>query len=348
MEEKISVIIPVYNVEPYLRKCLDSVIDQTYRNLEIIIVDDGSPDNCGTICDEYAGRDSRIQVIHKENGGLPAARNDALKLVTGSWISFVDSDDWCELDLYEKAMASARETEPDIVIFSLYKHSQTSIERIHAFPHDFVTCDQHIISQMQLSAVNVQSTPVSRAQKWGQDLPWDKLYRASLILDNGIVFAENVRANEDVIFNVHMFQYAKKVSFIDQPLYHWRYNPTSIGHKYTPDRVAVDKEVYAELRSIGEKYGLPQEYYGAIDILIVGNTRRLGQRCFFNPEREGTLLSKLRYADEVLHSEPIYSAFRNVDRKKLGKIGKLISFGGRPHTLLLYFATRGLMLLKRD
>ena len=112
--------------------------------------------------------------------------------------------------------------------------------------------------------------------------------------------------------------------------------------------MAVDKEVYAELRSIGEKYGLPQEYYGAIDILIVGNTRRLGQRCFFNPEREGTLLSKLRYADEVLHSEPIYSAFRNVDRKKLGKIGKLISFGGRPHTLLLYFATRVLMLLKRD
>lgn len=101
MNAKISVIIPVYKVEPYLRQCLDSVVNQTYKNLEIILIDDGSPDNCGKICDEYAERDERIVVIHKKNEGLPAARNDGIAISTGYWITFVDSDDWCETDYYE-------------------------------------------------------------------------------------------------------------------------------------------------------------------------------------------------------------------------------------------------------
>lgn len=91
---KISVIIPVYNVEKYLYRCVDSVLLQTYKNLEIFLVDDGSPDNCGKICDEYADKDSRIKVIHKENGGLSDARNTAMKVMTGEYVTFVDSDDW--------------------------------------------------------------------------------------------------------------------------------------------------------------------------------------------------------------------------------------------------------------
>ena len=94
----ISVIVPVYKVEPYLRKCVDSIINQTYKNLEIILVDDGSPDNCGVICDEYAAQDSRIRVIHKENGGVSSARNAGLDICTGDYIGFVDSDDWIESD----------------------------------------------------------------------------------------------------------------------------------------------------------------------------------------------------------------------------------------------------------
>ena len=99
---KISVIVPVYNVESYLRKCLDSVINQTYSDLEILLINDGSFDNCGEICDEYAGKDARIKVFHKENGGLSSALNVGLKNVSGDYIGFVDSDDWIELDMYQK------------------------------------------------------------------------------------------------------------------------------------------------------------------------------------------------------------------------------------------------------
>ena len=100
MGEKTSVIVPIYKVEEYLHRCIDSIINQTYTNLEIILVDDGSPDNCPMICDEYAKKDSRIRVIHKKNGGLSDARNAGLEIATGEYIGFVDSDDWIHKDMY--------------------------------------------------------------------------------------------------------------------------------------------------------------------------------------------------------------------------------------------------------
>ena len=114
--EFISVIVPVYNVEYYLKQCLDSIVNQTYRNLEIILVDDGSTDRSGDICDEYAQIDARIKVIHKENGGLSSARNAGLDVCTsgGELIAFVDSDDWLELDMFEVLYTNLKEKNVDI------------------------------------------------------------------------------------------------------------------------------------------------------------------------------------------------------------------------------------------
>lgn len=106
MNPLISVIVPVYRVEPFLPRCLDSLRNQTYRNLEILLVDDGSPDNCGKICDEYAEKDHRFRVIHKENGGLSSARNAGLDAATGEFIGFVDSDDWIAPQMYETLLSA--------------------------------------------------------------------------------------------------------------------------------------------------------------------------------------------------------------------------------------------------
>lgn len=111
----ISVIVPVYNVEPYLRKCLDSIVNQTYRDLEILVIDDGSTDGSGKICDEYAEKDGRIRVFHTENRGLSCARNLGLDNANGEWIGFVDSDDWIEPDMYECLLSRAVETRADVV-----------------------------------------------------------------------------------------------------------------------------------------------------------------------------------------------------------------------------------------
>ena len=324
MNAKISVIIPVYKVEPYLRQCLDSVVNQTYKNLEIILIDDGSPDNCGKICDEYAERDERIVVIHKKNGGLSAARNDRLKLAAGQWISFVDPDDWCELDMYEKSIAKAIETSADMIIFSPYQNSRHKEERIHAFSTDFVTEDPKMISQLQLSALNVYYTPLSQDHRWGQGFPWDRLYKSSVIKDNNLTFSESVRANEDVIFNILAFQYVKKVAFFDLALYHWRMNPASIGHKYTPDRVEVDREVYQVMEDIGKTYGLSEEYFQAVYLRTVNNILALGQRCFFHPAHNENFLNSLKSLAKALDCPHYSIALQKVDRGKLSRGGKLL------------------------
>jgi len=112
----ISIIVPIYKVEKYLRRCLESILQQTYTNLEIILVDDGSPDGCPKICDEYAINDTRVKVIHKTNGGLSSARNAGLDIATGEWIGFVDSDDWILPNMYEKLYSVAKRESSDLVI----------------------------------------------------------------------------------------------------------------------------------------------------------------------------------------------------------------------------------------
>ena len=124
----ISVIIPVYNVEKYLDRCLESVVNQTYRNLEIILVDDGSPDNCPKMCDEWAKKDSRVVVVHRENGGASAARNDGLSVAKGDFITFVDSDDWIHTEMFEVLYCMLLENNADISMCNLEMVSNSNIK----------------------------------------------------------------------------------------------------------------------------------------------------------------------------------------------------------------------------
>lgn len=136
MDALISVIVPVYNVEKYLPKCLDSIVNQTYRNLEIILVDDGSPDNCGTICDEYAKRDNRIRVIHKENGGASSTRNAGLDVALGEYIGFVDSDDMIHPEMYELLLNALRGSEKKIACCQSGWRPKETIEMTRIDPRE--------------------------------------------------------------------------------------------------------------------------------------------------------------------------------------------------------------------
>ena len=131
---KISVIIPVYKVEKYLDKCVESIVNQTYKNLEIILVDDGSPDNCPAMCDEWAEKDERIRVIHKENGGVSSARNAALEVATGDYIGFVDSDDWIELDMYEYLVSLILDNDAQIAI--IYDMLRRNYSKVGIYKYD--------------------------------------------------------------------------------------------------------------------------------------------------------------------------------------------------------------------
>ncbi len=338
MDDIISVIIPCYKVEKFLPKCLDSIVGQTYKNLQIIIVDDGSPDACGQIIDEYAAIDSRIEVIHKKNEGLCAARNDGLRLARGKWVAFVDSDDWCELNMYEEVMKIAKRDDSDIIIFDLFRNIGTNQKRVKAFNQEFVTEDRNIIKQLQESALHISFAPYGG--KWRQGFPWDKVFKRELIEENNLRYPIGIKADEDVIFCIQAFHFSKKVSYASIPLYHYRLNNNSIGYKFTPDRERIDKDVFAKQFEIGKEYGLSKEYFDAVNSRIIHMTIRLGWRSYFNPQYPGTLYSKIKKMNKALHSEPIYSAFDKVEKKRL-RLDERVALISRHHNVwVIYFISK--------
>ena len=225
--KKISVIIPIYNVEKYLKRCIESIIKQTYSNLEIILVDDGSPDGCAKICDEYKNKDERIVVIHKKNGGLSDARNAGLKVATGEIISYIDSDDYVDLDMYEKMTKAMEEKNADIVVCG------TNID--YEDGHTKVKCEK------EEKSFNREEALIELNSFKSFDMAvWNKLYKREVV-DN-IEFPVG-KKREDSFVMYHYFARAKKVVIINQAKYHYfqRSNSISRGKNVTHDYIEGSK-----------------------------------------------------------------------------------------------------------
>lgn len=264
MNEKISVIIPVYNVEPYLRQCLDSVVNQTYRNLEIIIVDDGSPDHCGEICDEYAQKDNRIMVVHKNNEGLCAARNEGIRRATGEWITFVDSDDWCEKDYYEQMIIGLSGQEPDILCSGgrIVEYTQRRVVT-HTFPTPFQYTEEKEIERLMVG-IMVALYRKNNRNRSGFGVPWDKLYNATFIKNNGLLFDVSSKAWEDLWFNFQAFSKAKNIKGCTYIGYHYRQVGTSIVNRFNPNKPEINYEFISKVYCYIKEQSLPQEIEEAV------------------------------------------------------------------------------------
>lgn len=250
MTEKplISVIVPIYQVEKYLKQCLDSILNQTYRNLEIILIDDGSPDRCGDICDRYASLDSRIKVIHQPNTGLSAARNAGMDIATGEYISFIDSDDYIDPHFYEKMEQGFQDyPEAPIIICLAYKDEEGQITNLDSNWHTSKTilhssltfCEDCLLGKM-IAVV------------------WDKLFRAELL--------KNIRFRVGHIFEDSLFihdlspalkKYPGKVVIIPQYLYYYRIRQGSICHSDEPSligKLQSFRDIITESRKENKEY----------------------------------------------------------------------------------------------
>ena len=216
MDKLISVIVPIYNVEKYLTKCIESIINQTYKNLEIILVDDGSPDKSPIICDEYAKKDNRIKVIHKKNGGLSDARNYGMSLATGEYISFIDSDDYIDEEMYEKMIFELINNDSDIVSCAINNVYSDRVESSYI---------EERVYDTELALKNLIL---------GRDLNqtvWNKLYKKDVI--NGILF-EKGKINEDDFWTYQVFANSKKIITLNKPLYNYIHRESSImGQGYS-------------------------------------------------------------------------------------------------------------------
>lgn len=211
MNGKISVIIPIYNAETSLKRCLDSVVNQTYQNLQIILIDDGSKDASSTICDEYAQKDSRIEVVHQINAGVGAARNVGLSLVRGEYIGFVDADDFIELDMYESLLKTLLDYKVDIAACSFFDER---LNRVKEGDSGMVVCRR----------VKKQIALFLRDREFNNYL-WNKLFRASLF--DAVQFPE-LKLCEDLSVLIQLYLHSGKIAQLEQPKYHYTDNPASL------------------------------------------------------------------------------------------------------------------------
>lgn len=210
MEALISVIVPIYKVEKYLKRCVDSIINQTYKNLEIILVDDGSPDGCGSICDEYAEKDSRVRVIHKENGGLSDARNAGLDIAAGEYIGFVDSDDYIAPEMYEVMLGRLTETGADTAVCNCLCTGDMDDYR-----------EQFNRSEAMKDCVLNRDAALEKLTEkygWVYVTAWNKLYKKR-IFDN-IRFPKG-KIHEDEFIIHRVIGESGKIACINQRLYYY-------------------------------------------------------------------------------------------------------------------------------
>lgn len=223
----ISIIIPIYNVELYLKRCVDSVLNQTYKNLEVILVDDGSPDKCGCICDEYAKNDMRIKVIHKKNGGLSDARNAGLSIASGRYVAFVDSDDYIDANMYDKLYEAIKKANADMAICNFRYVNENGVER---FNNTELPIKDEILSGMRILSENMFG---SKPGYWV--VAWNKLYKRELF--------ENIKypvgkIHEDEFIIHKLFFKCNKIVGTSKILYNYVQRENSItNRKYNISRL---------------------------------------------------------------------------------------------------------------
>ncbi len=242
----ISIIVPVYKVEAYLDRCMESLLNQTFSDIEIILVDDGSPDTCPAMCDVYAGKNPRVKVIHKKNGGLGFARNSGLDLATGEYVVFVDSDDYVTRDMCERLYRRALETGADIVYGGIFYHGSRGIRK--SFGNDTARVWKGKQEMRQLLLDFVAARPGRTKDTVMEISVWRALFRRQILEDNGIRFvSERQFISEDLIFDIDILQNCRCVATITEPVYYYCDNPGSLTGMFREDRFRKVKELYHEL-----------------------------------------------------------------------------------------------------
>ncbi|GGH81658.1 glycosyltransferase involved in cell wall biosynthesis [Pullulanibacillus pueri] len=242
MEKKVSIVVPIYKVERYLEKCVSSLLNQTYKNIEVLLVDDGSPDRCGELAETFALKDQRVRVFHKKNGGLSDARNYGLKYVTGDYVMFVDSDDWLDEGIVEEMVTHLKRYQADIVQTAFY----------YAYD-DYLLFDDRYHSEQDLPTLLDQKTVMLELVKNERvkNFAWGKLYRTNLL--KGLPFKKGVLF-EDVFWAHQVMDRVDRYLILHRPYYYYYQRKDSIVATFTPKNLDILEGLKTRLKFIEKNY----------------------------------------------------------------------------------------------
>lgn len=245
----VSIVVSIFNVKEYLNRCIESLIHQSYKDIQIILVDDGSSDGSSLVCDRWGKKDSRIEVVHKKNGGLSDARNCGLKKAKGAFVCFVDGDDYVESRMIELTYKVAKSNNADIVIFSnyvVYSNNQKEIHHLLSKKKKYTGSEEMKV----LFDECIGSLPNSKTDYDVGFSPWGRLYKRSFLLENNIRFKnERILIYEDLMFLLDSLPVAHIAVVLDSPLYNYCLNENSLTHKADSSRFKRIKKQYYYLKN---------------------------------------------------------------------------------------------------
>lgn len=321
----ISIIIPIYKIpEEFLRKCIDSVINQSFKDIEIILVDDESPDKCGEICDEYANIDSRIKVIHQKNQGVSVARNTGIELASGEWISFVDADDWIEEDYVKTFYNMSLSNKNDILMCDCYVNytskevenkffRDASIKAVNEEKDRFLL--QYLCSKIYND--NLSNTDIGS--------PWAKIYRKDYLIENNLRFNPKLIRMQDNVFNLYAFQMASSLYYEENYLYHYRKSEFSGFNRFTPNIIKYYELVFDELERFIIKYKKNENFIIAKNVKIIKSIYVYCKMYYFHKDNNKKNKEANNELKELLNKDLYRNAIENVNLKYLSTIEKVFA-----------------------
>lgn len=323
----VTVIVPVYNVEKFIDKCVQSVIDQTMTDIEVILVDDGSTDNSLARCIEWANKDSRVKVYHQENQGVSVARNLGIEKSAGEFIAFIDSDDWIEPNYLEALYAIAKAKDADISICGFYFDYPDEVVARGHFEKNMEFNGKEDIAQIQIQILAKNMSRIKNNSGDRIGAPWCKLFKTGFIKENNLSFIPNLKRSQDVVFNLYALEYANKVVYTNQPLYHYTINPDSVCVKFSK---SILTNVNAYLKEMGKfiaKYHKNDKMFrDAFNTKICTSVYKCMFQYFFDEQYPGTRADMRRELDEYLNQDLFKNGLRNVKYKNLDRTEKVFVF----------------------
>ena len=326
MGPEISIVIPVYNVEKYIRQCIDSVIKQSELDMEIIAVDDGSPDGCPAILDDYASKDTRIRVIHQKNSGVSEARNRGIEAANGKWVYFVDSDDWLIEGQLKSAVEKANDLDADILFLNCVEQYESGMaKRVKLFSSDFVYTDHEHIMQVQKSILCHKYSPYfSSGADNAYPAPWSKLIRTSLVKKNAIRFDPYVGGvYDDGLFTLEILEVAKKIGYAGNCVYNYRILNSSIVHAFRAGMVEKFEKNCQRVSEFAERNNKGNTFMQAEYARRIAYLSSFMSAYFFSPDNKNSRKEKYAELRRALSRSPWKEAVDNASLSDLESKHKL-------------------------
>lgn len=308
--EKVSIIVPIYNAMPYLGQCIESVLAQTFTDFKLILIDDGSTDQSGQVCEQYKQKDERIYVYHQTNKGVGAARNKGIDLANGDYIMFIDPDDWIESNLLEEIYDKAEKEKVDLVLWSLttmiYNPKGTLINKVAIQAEDQIwtskeACQNHFIT----------------IAKWNDLLlgvPWNKFYRRDIIKAHHLRFPK-LRRRQDIIFNIDYYKHINSLSTTSKVYSNYRVIDKGYEHKVSRDYADIAIYVYRHYKALftsWEKYKNEEKQF--LENYFLSDILRIMGYCM-NPEWKWSFKERYRYISEIMRKKEVQQVAKQFEIK---------------------------------